>query len=137
MQNIKSRFLKINIKRDTPKQMVECTIGCGFHDLQYFEVEVIPLSFFIFLELIIDLRMTSQNFEKDHQFNVIVSNFKRNLRFLLVQCHLLAHHLHRLLKHVDFYWIFLYHHKLLCFVEQFDLILMSVIFSFTKFKISA
>ena len=52
--------------------------------------------------------------------------FKTNFRQSLAQYHL-AHHLHRLLKYVDFSWNFFGHHNLLVFVDEY-VIKMSIIF---------
>ena len=56
--------------------MVESTFGRRFHDLIYFEGQ-----FFlhIVLDFIIYLRVLSQNFVENHQFNVILSCFKQTL----------------------------------------------------------
>ena len=123
-------IFKLIIKSDAQKQMVEFSFGRRFHDLNYFEVGI----FFIFLEFIIYLRASSQNFVENHQFNVILSYFKQNLDNSLVQYHLLAHHLHHLLKYVDFSWNIFCHHKLLGFVDQYVLNVYD--FFFTKFKVS-
>ena len=49
-------------------------------------------------------RASSQKIVKNHQSNVILSYFKQNYWHSLVQYdHLLAHHLHCLLKYEDFY----------------------------------
>ena len=98
---------------------------------------ILQLEFsFIFLEFIIYLRASSQNLVENHQFNVILSYFYTNFRQSLVQYHLLAHHLYRLLKYVDFSWTFFgCHHGLLGFVDQ-CVLKSSMIFLFTKFKVS-
>ena len=54
---------------------------------------------------------------------------------LLVQYHLLAHHLHRLLKYVDCSWHCFCQHKLLGFVNQ-RVFKMFMIISSTWFKVS-
>ena len=63
--------------------MVESGFERRFHDLTYFEVGV------IFLKFIIYLNTSSQNFVENHQFIVILSNFKQILLVQsLVQYHL-------------------------------------------------
>jgi hypothetical protein len=44
------------------------TYRCRFHDLKYFEI---IFFLFIFLELIIHLKSSSQNFVEDYQFNAM------------------------------------------------------------------
>ena len=68
---MKLRSSKIIIKSDAQKQMIEFGFGRRFHDLNYFEVGIV----FIFLELTIYLRASSQNFVQNHQFNVILFYF--------------------------------------------------------------
>ena len=51
--------------------MVEFRFEHIFHDLNYFELEF----FFLFLEFIIYLRASSQNFVENHQLNVNLSIF--------------------------------------------------------------
>ena len=53
--------------------MIEFGFGRRFHDLIYFEVGI----FFIFFELTIYLRASSQKFVENHQFNVILSYLKQ------------------------------------------------------------
>jgi hypothetical protein len=77
--------------------MVDCGFGCKLHDLQCFD----DFFSFIYLEVITNLRASSQIFVRNHQFNVSSLWFKQILDSYLVQYHLLAHHLHRLLKYVD------------------------------------
>ena len=54
--------------------MANFGIGLGFHDLEYFEVE---LFFFTFLDFIINLKAPSQKIIGQHQFYVILSCFKQ------------------------------------------------------------
>ena len=91
---------------------------------------------FIFLEFIIYLRASSQNFVVNHQFNVILLYLKQisDSQLTVVQYHLLAHHLYRLLKYVEFSYDFLCYHNFLGYVEQY-VFKMSMIFFFTKFKV--
>ena len=67
------RPLILSIKSDAQKQMIEYGFGCRFHDLNYSEVGIR----FMFLEFIIYLRASSQNFVENHQFTVILSYFKQ------------------------------------------------------------
>ena len=53
--------------------MAESSFGRKFHDLNYFEV----ISSFIFLEVIIYLRASSQKFVENHQFNEILLYIKQ------------------------------------------------------------
>ena len=72
-------------------------------DVTFMTFTILKLKFsFVFLEFIIYLRASSQNIEENHQF-------KCNLSYihLFNMIHLLAHHLHCLLKFVDFHWSFL------------------------------
>ena len=71
-------------------------------DVDFLTLIILKLEFsFIFLEFVIYLRASSQNLWKP----LIFSNFfvlQTNFRQTLVQYHLLANHLYRLLKYVDF-----------------------------------
>ena len=62
MKNIKMRPLILSIKSDAQKQTIEYGFGCRFHDLNYSEVGIR----FMFLEFIIYLRASSQNFVENH-----------------------------------------------------------------------
>ena len=110
--------------------MAKYGFGRRFHDLKYFEVGF----FFIFLEFIINLRATLQNFVEKYQFNVILSCFKQildNYMFNISTCTLLApsSKICRLFLKKNC------QHKLLGFVDQ-CVFQMFMIFSFTKFKVS-
>ena len=48
-------------------------------DVDFMTLTILKLEFFIFLEFIIYLRASPQNFVKNHQFNVILSYFKQIL----------------------------------------------------------
>ena len=54
---------------------------------------------FIFLEFVINSREALQKFVETHQFHVILSYFRQIKKQLLVQFHLLVHHLHHLLEY--------------------------------------
>jgi hypothetical protein len=57
---------------------------------------------------------------------------------LLVQYHLLEHHLHHLLKCVDFSWNYFCNDKLIGFLNYINIsinIIMHTILSFTKLKL--
>ena len=62
MKNIKMRPLILSIKSDAQKQTIEYGFGSRFHDLNYSEVGIR----FMFLEFIIYLRASSQNFVENH-----------------------------------------------------------------------
>lgn len=124
-QNIKLRFSKCIIKIDAQKQVNEFGYGHKFTNSNILNLEFF---FFIFLESIIISRASSHNF----QLNQNLSKFKQLLFNHFVQRHLLAHHLHCRLKHVDFYRdFFLGHHKLHGFVTQYDF-KISIIFFLHK-----
>ena len=72
---MKLRSLILNIKSDAQKQMIKFGFGRRFHDINYFEVMI----FYIFLEFIISLKASSQNFVENHQFYGILSCFKQIL----------------------------------------------------------
>ena len=109
--------------------MIESGFGSRFHDLNYFEVGI----FFYSLEFIIYLRAPSQNFVENHQINVIFSIFQTKFRQSLVQYQLLAHHLHPLLKYVDFSWNCFCHQSLFDF-ENHRVFKMFMIFFLHKIQ---
>jgi hypothetical protein len=74
-------------------------LGINFMTLNFWNY----IYFFIFLEFIIHFKASSQKFVETVKL----------IRKLLVQYHLLAHHLHCLLKFVDFSWNSFCHPKLL------------------------
>ena len=56
---------------------------------------------FIFLEFIVYLRASSQNFVENHKFNVILLYLEKYIQ-KIVQYHLLAHYLQHLLEYAIF-----------------------------------
>ena len=72
---------------------------------------------FTFLEFIIYLRASLQNFVENHQYNVILSYFKQNLNIHLFNITYLHTTCTRLLKYVDFSWNWICHQNLLGFVD--------------------
>ena len=129
---LKCRKSSWNLQYISLRRMLKSKYLTLVLDIDFMTLTILKLEFsFIFLEFIIYLRASSQNFVENHQFNVILSYFRQSL----VQYHLLAHHLHCLLRYVDFSWVFFCHHNLLGFVDQY-VFKMSLIFFFTNFKIS-
>ena len=63
-------------------------------DVDFMTLTILNLEFsFIFLEFIISLRASSQNFVENHQFNIILSHFKQildnhlfNITYLYTTC---------------------------------------------------
>ena len=68
------RSPKLIIKSNAQKKMARFGCGCEFHDLDYFEFDF----FFMFLEFIIHLRLSSVICIGSHQFNVNLSYLKQN-----------------------------------------------------------
>ena len=102
-------------------------------DIDFMTLTILNLEFsFIFLEFIISLRASSQNFVENHQFNIIILYFKQILDNHLFN---MITYLPRLLQYVDFSWNLFCHHTLLGFVNHY-VFKMSMIVFFTKFKVS-
>ena len=104
----KLRSSMLIIKSDAQKQMVESGFGRRFHDLNHFEVGTfvhIPGNYYLLGGVI-----TKLCGKPSIQHNLIV--LQTNSKQPLVQYHLLAHHLHRLLKYPAFSWKLFRHHNL-------------------------
>ena len=89
-------------------------------DVNFTTLSILKLDFFFHIPwLRYPLRASSQNFVEKPSIlcNFIV--FWTSFRQMIVRYHLLAHHLHRLLKYVDFSWNYFCHNKLLSFVDQY------------------
>jgi hypothetical protein len=87
------KILKVMLKRKWLNKVLNA---------KYMTLSILKSNFLIFLEFIINLSASLQNIVEKHQFNIILSHFKQKFQQLLVEDHLLAHHLQRPLRHVDF-----------------------------------
>ena len=103
----KCRMRSWDLKKLLLKVMLKSTWLNLVLNVNFMNLNILKLEFFHFLEFIIYLRLSSQNFVENHQF-------KWNLLYFflkIVDYHLLAHHLHCHLQYVDFSWNFSSHHK--------------------------
>jgi hypothetical protein len=77
-------IIKLITKSNAQKQIIRCSFGRKFHDLEYFE-----LDFFMFLEINLQLRSISNNILGNHDINVILSvlsYFFDNYLFNMTAC---------------------------------------------------
>ena len=70
MQNANMRSPQLIIKSNAQKQMARFGCGCEFHDLHYFELDF----FFMFLEFLMHLRLSS---------NICIKNYQLNINFFI------------------------------------------------------
>ena len=111
------RFSKLITKSDTQKQWLSLILIVDFMILN---ISNFYFSFFLsfpWINYTLEGIITNICREKN-QLNVKYSYSKQILDKHFVQCHLLAHHLHRLLKHGEFSWKKNRRHKLIGFAIQ-------------------
>lgn len=86
-------------KSGAQKKTAQFGFGCEFHDHKYFELE---LFLFIFVEFVMNLRLSSKSILMSSYCTQILDNYFSNITI-----HLLAHHLQHPQKYVNFILIFL------------------------------
>ena len=112
--DLQNPSLKVMLK----STWLNLVLSVYFMTLSILKLDFFLKNIFIFLKVIIYLSSSSQKFIENCHFLCTFIMLHTNIRQLHVQCHLLGHHLHNLLKHVDFSWNCFCHHKFLGYVKN-------------------